>query len=300
MLDMVPEGFQESMEEIASSEEQKKMLEDALEAARWADNIVMALGEDRLQSGEATSNANIRIPKIQLDLFEKICQVNDNIIVVLFSGRPLDIQEIAGKAKAILQVWLPGTEGARAIVDVLFGDYNPSGKLPMSFPYCVGQVPVHYNSYSTGRPYVQGKNKDRFCSRYLDIPNEPLFPFGYGLSYTSFSISPILLSKDHMTREEHIEASVTVKNIGKVRGAETIQLYIHDVAASVVRPVRELKGFCKVELEPEEEREICFSITDRELRFLTENDRFESEAGEFEVFIGNSSKTNNGARFVLN
>lgn len=297
--DMNLEGFQEKREERISPEEQEKMLEEALEAARGAEAVVMALGEDRLQSGEATSNANIQIPKIQQVLLEKVCQVNENVIVILFSGRPLDIRNIVQKAKAILQVWLPGTEGARAIVDVLFGEYNPSGKLPMAFPYCVGQVPVHYNSYSTGRPHIPGKDKDWFRSKYLDIPNEPLFPFGYGLSYTCFSISPVILSQKDMTKEECIEASVIVKNVGHVKGTETIQLYIRDIAASIVRPVKELKGFCKVELKPGEERKVCFSITEQELQFLTENGQRESEAGEFEVFIGDSSKTDNKAQFIL-
>lgn len=297
--DMSLEGFQESAEGTASPEEQEKMLEEALEAARAAEVVVMALGEDRLQSGEAASSANIRIPQVQQELLERVSQVNGNVIVVLFSGRPLDIRDIAERAGAVLQVWLPGTEGARAIVDVLFGEYNPGGKLPMSFPYCAGQVPVHYNSYPTGRPHVPGKDKDRFRSKYLDIPNEPLFPFGYGLSYTSFSISPVTLDKEKMTREEQIGASVIVKNTGKVKGTETVQMYIHDVAASVVRPVRELKGFCKVELDPGEERSVRFSITERELCFLAGNGRVESEAGEFEVFIGDSSRTENGARFML-
>lgn len=297
--DMSLEGFQESAEGTASPEEQEKMLEEALEAARAAEVVVMALGEDRLQSGEAASSANIRIPQVQQELLERVSQVNEKVIVVLFSGRPLDIRDIAERAGAVLQVWLPGTEGARAIVDVLFGEYNPGGKLPMSFPYCAGQVPVHYNSYPTGRPHVPGKDKDRFRSKYLDIPNEPLFPFGYGLSYTSFSISPVTLDKEKMTREEQIGASVIVKNTGKVKGTETVQMYIHDVAASVVRPVRELKGFCKVELDPGEERSVRFLVTERELRFLAGNGRVESEAGEFEVFIGNSSRTENGARFML-
>lgn len=297
MMDL--EGFHERQKENFTPEEQEKMLKEAIDAAKRAEIVVMALGEDRLQSGEATSNANIQIPKVQQMLLEEVSKANENVIVVLFSGRPLDIRNIVQKAKAILQVWLPGTEGARAIVDVLFGEYNPSGKLPMAFPYCVGQVPIHYNSYPTGRPHIPGKDKDRFRSKYLDIPNEPLFPFGYGLSYTCFSISPVMLSKKDMIKGGCIEASVMVKNIGSVKGTETLQLYIHDLAASVVRPVKELKGFCKVELKPGEERKVCFSITEKELRFLTENGRVESEEGEFEVYIGNSSSTDNKARFML-
>lgn len=298
--DMKLEGFMESADETVSEEECERMMAEAVERARQAEVVVLALGEHRLQTGEATSNANIQIPRIQMELFRRIREVNDQVTVVLFSGRPLDIREISAKAKAVLQVWMPGTEGARAIMDVLSGEYNPSGKLSMSFPYCVGQVPVHYNEYSTGRPHMEGKDKDRFRSKYLDIPNEPLYPFGYGLSYTRFSISPVELDKESMTREETITASVTIKNVGEVEGTETLQLYIHDIAASVVRPVKELKDFRKVTLRPGEERNVSFTITDKQLRFLTENDRWESEPGEFEVFVGADSTTVNCAKFVLN
>lgn len=297
--DLKLEGFGESMEETVSAREQEEMWKQAVEIARQSEAVVLALGEDRLQSGEATSNANIQLPKVQLQLFEKICEVNSQVIVVLFSGRPLDIREISDKAKAVLQVWMPGTEGARAIVDVLTGEYNPCGKLPMSFPYCVGQVPIHYNEYATGRPHVPGKDKERFRSKYLDIPNTPLYPFGYGLSYTEFIVSPVELNKSSMTRQEQLQASVRVKNVGKVPGTETLQMYIHDLAASVVRPVKELKGFRKVRLEPGEEQTICFTITNEELKFITENKCWESEAGEFEVFIGTDSRSENAARFVL-
>lgn len=295
--DIELEGFAEEAAEKISKDEQEQMLLEAVKAAKEAELVVMALGEDRLQSGEATSNANITIPEIQMELFEQICQVNSNVVVVLFSGRPLDIRAMTEKAKAVLLVWMPGTEGASAILDVLYGDYNPSGKLPMSFPYCVGQVPVHYNEYATGRPHNPGKDKDRFRSKYLDIPNAPLFPFGYGLSYTSFDISPIKLDQDSITKEGKIVASVRVKNTGEIAGTEVVQLYIRDVAASVVRPVRELKQFQKVYLTPHEEKEICFSITDHDLQFLTADGVIESEPGEFEIWIGSDSMTENGCSF---
>ena len=293
------EGFTESLEEEPSAEECANMMEEAVKLAKEADTVVLALGEHRLQSGEATSNATIQIPKIQMELFRRVCEVNDRVVVVLFSGRPLDIREISGKAQAVLLVWMPGTEGARAIVDVLSGEYNPSGKLPMSFPYCVGQVPVHYNEYSTGRPHVEGKDKDRFRSKYLDIPNEPLYPFGYGMSYTKFEISPVEIDKENMTSEETLHVSVRVKNVGEVTGTETLQMYIHDIAASVVRPVKELKGFKKVTLDPGQEEKVTFEVGDSQLRFLTENDRWESEPGEFEVFVGADSSTANGVKFWL-
>lgn len=293
------EGFGEEMEQSHTPEEEEAMLLEAVNAAKEADVVVLAIGEDRLQSGEATSNANIRIPEIQQRLLERVSKVNENVVVVLFNGRPLDLRDVVSKAKAVLEVWMPGTEGANAIADVVFGAYAPSGKLTMSFPYSVGQVPVHYNEYSTGRPHVPGKDKDRFRSKYLDIPNAPLFPFGYGLSYTSFAISDVKLDKAELGMEDEIKASVTVKNIGDTKGTETVQLYIHDVAASVVRPVKELKDFCKVTLQPGEETEVIFKITEEELRFLTENERVESENGAFEVFIGSDSTTENKAEFVL-
>lgn len=293
------EGFGEAMEQSTTPEEEEAMLLEAVNAAKEADVVVLAIGEDRLQSGEATSNANIRIPEIQQRLLERVSKVNENVVVVLFNGRPLDLRDVVSKAKAVLEVWMPGTEGANAIADVVFGAYAPSGKLTMSFPYSVGQVPVHYNEYSTGRPHVPGKDKDRFRSKYLDIPNAPLFPFGYGLGYTSFAISNVKLDKAELGMEDEIKASVTVKNTGDTKGTETVQLYIHDVAASVVRPVKELKDFCKVTLQPGEETEVIFKITEEELRFLTENERVESENGAFEVFIGSDSTTENKAEFVL-
>lgn len=293
------EGFGEAMEQSTTPEEEEAMLLEAVNAAKEADVVVLAIGEDRLQSGEATSNANIRIPEIQQRLLERVSKVNENVVVVLFNGRPLDLRDVVSKAKAVLEVWMPGTEGANAIADVVFGAYAPSGKLTMSFPYSVGQVPVHYNEYSTGRPHVPGKDKDRFRSKYLDIPNAPLFPFGYGLGYTSFAISDVKLDKAELGMEDEIKASVTVKNTGDAKGTETVQLYIHDVAASVVRPVKELKDFCKVTLQPGEETEVIFKITEEELRFLTENERVESENGAFEVFVGSDSTTENKAEFVL-
>ena len=261
--DICLEGFGEQQQQSYTKEQEDHMLQEAVQAAEEADIVVLAIGEDRLQSGEATSNANIRIPKVQEALLDRIAEVNQNIVVVLFSGRPLDIREINKKAKAILQ------------------------------------VPVHYNEYSTGRPHVEGKDKDRFRSKYLDIPNEPLYPFGYGLSYTTFEVSDIQLNQTWMDTSGQIEAEVIVKNTGNCEGTETLQLYIHDIAASVVRPVRELKDFKKVTLLPGEEKKVVFTITEQQLLFLTENGIYESEAGEFEIFIGKDSLTDNKASFVL-
>lgn len=294
----MPKTLRNPKDEHIAPEEGKKLLQEAVELAKEADQVVLALGEHRAWSGEAASRGEITLPDEQLELFRSICAVNPNVAVVLFSGRPLDIREISQKAAGVLAVWMPGTEGGNAIADVLFGDVNPSGKLSMSFPYCVGQVPVFYGQFRTGRPYTEG-SEEGYVSRYLDIPNKPLYSFGYGLSYTEFEISPVRLSAEKMSRADQIIASVTVKNTGTVKGQEVVQMYLSDVCGSVVRPVRELKGFHKICLEPGEEREVQFKISEEMLRFHDINMDEVSEAGEFKVFIGNSSETENEASFVL-
>ena len=292
------EDFLKSEDQRMSSEESGKLLQEAVELAKEADKVVLALGEHRMWSGEAASRGDITLPDSQLELFRNIYAVNKNIVVVLFSGRPLDIREISGKAAAVLAVWMPGTEGGNAIADVLFGDVNPSGKLSMSFPYSVGQVPVFYGQFRTGRPYTEGSDEG-YVSRYLDIPNKPLYSFGYGLSYTEFTVSPVRLSADKMSREDQITVSVTVRNAGAMKGQEVVQMYLEDVYGSVVRPVRELKGFRKICLEPGDETEVQFKISEEMLRFHDINMDYVSEVGEFKVFVGNSSETENGASFVL-
>ena len=277
----------------------REALEAAVALARKADKVILTLGEHRDYSGEGASRADITLPSCQLELFHNICKVNPNVCVVLFNGRPLDIREIKGKAKAILEAWLPGTEGGTALAGILYGDASPSGRLSMSFPYCVGQVPVHYNHMSTGRPFAGDYRTTRYNSKYLDIPNEPLYPFGYGLTYTSFDYSDIRLDTDILHKGDTLCASVHVANTGNRVGTETVQMYLHDMAASVTRPVRELKGFCKVTLEPGESREITFPITEEMLRFYDINMNYVSEPGQFEVFIGSDSTTCNRAVFTL-
>lgn len=291
-------GFQQTSSEEISEEQRGQMLKEAVKAAREADVVIMPLGEHFLQSGEATSRAMIEIPEVQMELFREVAKVNENIVVVLFNGRPLDLREISKTAKSILVAWMPGTEGGHAVVDVLTGKVNPSGKLPISFPYCVGQVPVYYNSYSTGRPNLPGMT-ERFRSKYIDIPNAPLHPFGYGLSYTKFEISPLTLSSSYMKSEEIITVAVNVKNTGDCKGTQVVQLYLQDVAASVVRPVKELKGFKKVELEPGEEKKVEFAIDEQMLRFLRADGTVGSEPGMFRVWVGDSSQTENVAEFEL-
>ena len=281
-------------------EDQEKMMEEAVHAAKEAEVVIMPIGEHFLQSGEATSRAMIDVPEVQMELFRRITAVNDNVVTVLFNGRPLDLREISRKSKAVLEVWMPGTEGGHAIVDVLTGAASPSGKLSMSFPYCVGQAPVHYNEYSTGRPYAEGMEEvDRFRSRYLDIPNKPLYPFGYGLTYTEFSLSDIRLDKETMTEGDTIKASAILKNTGSTEGTEVVQLYIRDMTASIVRPVKELKAYEKVTLAPGEEKEIVFEITEKELSFLLPDFTWGCEKGKFRAFIGTDSQTENVAEFEL-
>ena len=278
--------------------ERTQMLQEAIEAAKQAEIVVMPIGEYYLQSGEATSRGDIRIPEPQLVLLREVAKVNANIVVVLFNGRPLDLREIEENAKAVLEVWLPGTEGGHAIVDALTGKVNPSGKLPMSFPYCVGQIPVYYNHLATGRPNDPQK-KERYLSKYLDIPNEPLYPFGYGLSYTGFTISDVILSSDKLTKDGEITASIWIQNTGEREGSDVLQLYIRDVTASVARPVKELKGIEKVSLKPGEKKEISFRITEEMLRFVRADGSYGSEPGKFRVWISDSSDSGVYQEFVL-
>lgn len=282
-----------------SAEENARLIETAVSAAKTAKTVVLALGEHHGHSGEAGSRAIPELPDIQKKLFNSIYEVNQNIIVVLYSGRPLIITEIAKKAKAILQVWFPGTEGGNAVAEVLYGRTAPSGKLCMSFPYAVGQIPVFYNEHGVGRPQ-SGEHEERFYSCYLDIPNEPLYPFGYGLSYTEFSYGEGRLDKQSMKKGEKITASITVENIGQYEGKEIVQLYIHDCKASTVRPVKELKGFQKIALNPGEKRVVSFAITEEMLRFYTKNMLYASEPGEFEVMLGTDSTVTRKMIFRLN
>lgn len=290
-----------------SQRERDGLLRQAIEAARGAELVVMPIGEHYLQSGESTSRAMIEIPEGQMELLREVAKVNENIVAVVFSGRPLDLREVSQKAKAVLEVWMPGTEGGHAIVDVLTGAVSPSGRLPMSFPYCVGQVPVSYNEYSTGRPMPKGK-RERFRSGYLDIPNEPLYPFGYGLGYTEFALSPVQLEQAEsrtesgapaLTKDGALLAKAVVTNTGARAGIETVQLYIQDVAASVVRPVKELKGFEKVELQPGESREVRFRIDETMLRFLRADGTVGSEPGQFRVWIAKDSASGEPESFWL-
>lgn len=264
----------------------EKYLKEAIEIAQKADVVVLAIGEHYKQTGEACSRTNIEISNIQKRLLEELSKLNKKIIAVIFNGRPIILRGIAEKVDGLLEVWFPGTEGANAITDVIFGDVNPSGKLTMSFPQSVGQCPIYYNHYNTGRP---DKKNIRYVSRYQDVPTESYYPFGFGLSYSKFIYSDIKLSNKILNKESKIIATVKVKNISDIVGEEVVQLYIQDIVGSVVRPVKELKCFRKIEIMPKEEVCIKFEICEEMLKFWNESMKFEVEEGEFKVFVGGSS-----------
>ncbi|WP_404455241.1 beta-glucosidase BglX [Virgibacillus necropolis] len=276
-----------------------RQLTEALQVAKDADVVVLALGEDSEMSGEAGSLTDIRLPQVQLDLIRKVKELDKPMVSVLFNGRPLDLHGVMEHSNAVLEAWYPGTEGGAAIADLIFGDANPSGKLTMSFPYSVGQVPVYYNNFNTGRPKGAPDAQERYVSQYLDSPNEPLFPFGYGLSYTTFTYNNARLSAAEMTADRPITMKVSVKNTGNTAGEETVQLYIRDLVGEVVRPLKELKGFVKIHLQPEEEKEVTFTISEEELRYHHANLEFSSDPGKFIAYIGSNSRDVQAIPFEL-
>ena len=266
----------------------KSGFEAAKKVAKESDVVIMVLGEHGFQSGEGRSRTSIDLPGVQQELLEEIYKVNPKIVLVLNNGRPLAIPWAAEKIPAIVEAWQLGTETGNAVAQVLYGDYNPSGKLPMSFPRNVGQCPIYYNQLSTGRPTnVDGMV---FWSHYIDSEKTPQFPFGYGLSYTQFEYSNMIVEKDNYTIGEPVKVSVQVKNIGDYDGKETVQLYIHDVSASIVRPVKELKGFEQVFLKKGESKTITFTLTNEELGFYNNDGKYLVEPGRFEVYVGGNSQ----------
>lgn len=276
-----------------------QLLNEAVQAASGADVIVAVVGETSEMSGEAASRADITIPESQRKLLEALGKTGKPIVMVLLSGRPLAITREAELANSILLPWFGGDETGNAVADVLFGAYNPSGKLPMTFPRSVGQVPIYYSHKRTGRPQADGQPTSKFRSNYLDESNDPLYPFGHGLSYTSFSYGDITLSNTSMTKGQGIKAKVTVTNSGNYDGEEVVQMYIHDVFASVTQPVKKLIGFQKISLKKGESRTVEFTITENDLKFYTPDLKRISEPGDFEVFIGTSSSNVKQAKFSL-
>ncbi len=266
------------------------ILQEALDIANQSDVIVAALGESAEMSGESSSRSNIEIPTIQQDLLKALLKTGKPVVLVLFTGRPLVLKWENDNVPAILNVWFGGSEAGYAIADVLFGNVNPSGKLSTTFPQNVGQVPIFYNHKNTGRPLEEGKWFSKFRSNYLDVSNDPVYPFGFGLSYTSFAYSDIKLSSVSLKGKQTLTASVDVTNTGKYEGKEVVQLYIRDVVGSVTRPVKELKGFQKIELKAGETKTVSFGITPEDLKFYNYDLKFDWEAGDFEIMIGSNSR----------
>ncbi|GAB1416876.1 beta-glucosidase BglX [Paludibacter sp.] len=269
----------------------------ALQVARKADKIVLVIGEDWEWTGEAASRTDISMPGVQTELLALLKTLNKPIVVVLMNGRPLILQKESELADAMLEAWYPGTMGGKAITDLLFGEYNPSGKLPMTFPLNLGQAPIYYYSKNTGRPIYLPNEK--YKSKYIDSPNDPLYPFGFGLSYTTFEYSPITLSTNEMKINGSIEAKVTVTNTGKYDGAEVVQCYIRDLVGSVTRPVKELKAFEKITLKAGESKDVSFTITPEMLAFHRADMSFGAESGDFKIFIGTNSRDVQEANFKL-
>ena len=298
LVNKIPDGFHE---EVQLNLTDKTGISEAKEIAEKADVVIMVLGEYGFQSGEGRSRANIDLPGFQQELLEEIHQVNSNIVLVLMNGRPLTLNWPSKNIPAILETWHLGTQSGNAISQVIYGDYNPSGKLPMSFPRSVGQMPLYYNHKSTGRPGADGEDAGSvFWSHYQDEKNTALYPFGFGLSYTSFKYSNIKLSKKVLIKDnDELIASVKLTNSGKLKGKEVVQLYIKDKFASSTRPVRELKGFQMIELNPGETKNVSFKINSKMLEFYSSRNIWESENGDFELFIGTDSNTKRKESFEL-
>ena len=277
----------------------KELLDEALAVAAKSDVIVAALGESSEMSGESSCRTDLEMPDTQRALLQELLKTGKPVVLVLFTGRPLVLNWEQENVPAILNVWFGGSEAALAIGDVLFGNVNPSGKLTATFPKSVGQIPLFYNHKNTGRPLPQGAWFQKFRSNYLDVDNEPLYPFGYGLSYTTFSYSDITLDKSSMNINGEITATVTVTNTGKYDGSEVVQLYIRDLIGSVTRPVKELKGFEKIFLKAGESKQVSFKLTADMLKFYNYNLDFVCEPGDFEVMIGGDSRDVNKALFSL-
>lgn len=279
--------------EVKINETDKTGFKEAIQLAKQSAVVIMVLGEHGYQSGEGRSRSKLDLPGVQQQLLEEVYKVNKNIVLVLMNGRPLAITWAAEHIPAIVEAWQLGTQTGNAIAQVLYGDYNPGGKLPMTFPRSVGQEPIYYNHFSTGRP---GPKTDVFWSHYTDENYKPLYPFGYGLSYTQFEYANLKIDDSNPNA---IKISVTVKNKGEIKGEEVVQLYIKDVVASVIRPVKELKGFKKVMLNPGESMMIEFVLTDVELGFYNNDGEFIAEPGEFEIMVGTNSQEGLSRKFIL-
>jgi len=283
--------------EVAYNTTDKSGFDAAKKAAANADVVVMVLGENGYQSGESRSRTNLDLPGLQQELLEEIYKVNPNIVLVLNNGRPLALPWAAKNIPTIVEAWQLGTQTGNAVAQVLYGDYNPSGKLPMSFPRNVGQCPIYYNNYSTGRPNMTDNNV--FWSHYMDVENTPQFPFGFGLSYTTFDYKNLKINKAAFAKGEAVKVSVEVTNSGNFDGKEVVQLYIHDVAASLARPVKELKGFELIELKKGETKTVTLTLTEKELGFYDNEGNYLVEPGIFKIRVGGSSDKGLESSFEL-
>ncbi|HCO0158797.1 TPA: beta-glucosidase BglX [Escherichia coli] len=276
----------------------QEMIDEAVQTAKQSDVVVAVVGEAQGMAHEASSRTDITILQSQRDLIAALKATGKPLVLVLMNGRPLALVKEDQQADAILETWFAGTEGGNAIADVLFGDYNPSGKLPMSFPRSVGQIPVYYSHLNTGRPYNADK-PNKYTSRYFDEANGALYPFGYGLSYTTFTVSDVKLSAPTMKRDGKVTASVQVTNTGKREGATVVQMYLQDVTASMSRPVKQLKGFEKITLKPGETQTVSFPIDIEALKFWNQQMKYDAEPGKFNVFIGTDSARVKKGEFEL-
>lgn len=285
------------LDELIFNTTDKSGFEAARKIAREATVVVMVLGEHGFQSGEGRSRTNLDLPGNQQELLEEIYKVNPNIVLVLNNGRPLSIPWAAEHIPAIVEAWHLGTQTGNAVAQVLYGDYNPSGKLPISFPRNVGQVPIYYNNYNTGRPVDSDKNV--FWSHYTDVEKTPLFPFGFGLSYTTFGYKNLKVSKPLFSKGESVKVSIEVTNTGNYEGKETVQLYIHDEVASLARPVKELKGFELLSLKKRETKTVSFILTDKELGFYDNEGNYLVEPGVFKLMVGGNSNEGLQAAFEI-
>ncbi|RYG00083.1 MAG: glycosyl hydrolase, partial [Chitinophagaceae bacterium] len=268
----------------------------ATSIASQADVVVAVLGEAFGMTGEAASRSMIGLPDNQVELLKALKKTGKPVVLVLMNGRPLTLSWEDQHLDAILETWYGGTQAGAAISDVLFGKANPAGRITMSYPRNVGQIPVYYNAKNTGRPFDNGQ---KYTTKYLDVANTPLYPFGYGLSYSTFTYGDIKLSKETITSGSPITASITVTNSGKYEGEEVVQLYIRDLVGSVTRPVLELKGYQKISLKKGESRELKFQITTEDLKFVNSDLKWITEPGDFKVFIGPNSRDTKEAAFKL-
>lgn len=285
--------------DMEPSEQEQQDFAAAIAAAKKSDVIILAMGEKWNMTGEAASRTSLTLPGNQLALMRELKQLGKPMVLVLMNGRPLAIEWADQHIDAIVEAWYPGTMGGPAIADVLFGDYNPSGKLPVTFPRNVGQVPIYYNMKNTGRPYLANSSEQKYVSRYLDTANTPLYVFGHGLSYTQFDYSEISLDKHEFSATEAIKARITITNSGDYDGEEVVQLYIHDKVGSVTRPTKELKAFKKIWLNKGESKTISFTITAQDLAFHRADMSFGAEAGEFDLYIGTNSAQVKQSEFSL-